>query len=164
MNDPEVWRWVWLIAAVAFGAGEMTSPGSFFLAPFAIGATVATVLAFLGAPVGLGWLVFIAVSLGSFAALRPLARRLDAAGGNPRGVGARRLVGEDAVVLTPVPDGPDAVGLVRVGREEWRAQSTDGSGIPTNTRVTVMEVRGTRLVVFPTGLFLPTTQPPERSS
>jgi membrane protein implicated in regulation of membrane protease activity len=162
VDDPEVWRWVWLGAAVVFGLGEMSSPGSFFLAPFAIGAVVAALLAFAGAAVALGWLVFVAVSLGSFAALRPLARRLDAAGGNPRGVGASRLIGEEGIVLAPVPDGFDEVGLVRVGREEWRAQSTDGSGIPANTRVTVVEVRGTRVVVFPTGLFLPSSSP-ERS-
>ena len=47
-NDPETWRWIWLIAAVAFAIGEMATVGSFFLAPFAVGATVAAVLSFLG--------------------------------------------------------------------------------------------------------------------
>ncbi len=156
MNEPEFWRWVWLGAAVVFGVGEMHSPGSFFLAPFAIGAAAASVLAFLGLPAGVSWVAFIAVSLGAFAALRPLARRLDRAGGNPRGVGAQRLVGEDGVILDHVPAGPDEVGLVRVGREQWRAQSTDGGAIPVGTHVTIVEVRGTRVVVFPTGLYLPT--------
>ena len=162
MDDPETWRWVWLSGAVVFALGEMSSPGSFFLAPFAIGAAAAALLAFAGVAVGLTWVVFIAVSLGAFAALRPLARRLDAAAGNPRGVGAGRLVGETGIILDQVPPGPDAVGLVRVGREEWRAQSADGGPIPKDTQVTVVEVRGTRVVVFPTGLFLP-TEPPERS-
>ncbi len=162
VDDPEFWRWVWLSAAVAFGLGEMTSPGSFFLAPFAVGAAVATVLSFLGVPVGVGWVAFVTVSVAVFAALRPLARRLDAAGGNPLGVGAKRLVGEDGLVLDHVPAGQDEMGLVRVGREEWRAQSSDGRAIPKDTRVTVVEVRGTRVVVFPTGLYLP-IEPPERS-
>lgn len=162
MDDPEFWRWVWLSAAVVFGLGEMTSPGSFFLAPFAVGAAVAALLAFAGAAVGLTWVVFVVVSLGTFVGLRPLANRLDAAGGNPRGVGARRLVGEEGLILDHVPAGPDEMGLVRVGREEWRAQSSDGQAIPKDTRVTVVEVRGTRVVVFPTGLYLP-TEPPERS-
>lgn len=157
-----MWRWVWLSAAVAFGVGEMASPGSFFLAPFALGAAAAAALAFLGAPVGAAWIVFIAVSLAAFIALRPLARRLDAVGGNSRGVGAGRLVGETALVLDGVPAGHDSVGLVRIGREEWRAQSADGGPIPKDTQVTVVEVRGTRVVVFPTGLYLP-TEPPERS-
>ncbi len=156
MNEPEFWRWVWLGAAVVFGLGEMHLAGSFFLAPFAVGAAAASVLAFLGVPAGLSWVAFIAVSLGTFAALRPLARRLDQARGNPRGVGAQRLVGEDGIILDLVPSGPDEVGLVRVGREQWRAQSTDGSAIPVGTHVTIVEVRGTRVVVFPTGLYLPT--------
>lgn len=162
MDDPELWRWVWLSGAVVFALGEMTSPGTFFLAPFAVGAAVAALLAFVGVPVGLTWVVFVALSAGTFAALRPLARRLDLVGGNPRGVGARRLVGEEGMILDHVPAGPDEVGLVRVGREEWRAQSTDGSAIPKDTKVTIVEVRGTRVVVFPTGLYLP-TEPPERS-
>ena len=157
-----MWRWVWLSATVVFALGEMSTAGSFFLAPFAIGAAFAALITFVGAPVGLGWLVFVAVSLGAFAGLRPLARRLDAAGGNPRGVGAGRLVGETGVILDQVPPGPDSVGLVRVGREEWRAQSADGSAIPKDTQVTVVEVRGTRVVVFPTGLYLPSSNP-ERS-
>lgn len=163
MDDPELWRWVWLAAAVTFGVGEMMSPGSFFLAPFGVGAAAAAALAFLGAPVAVGWLVFVLVSGVSFAALRPLARRLDAVSTNTRGVGAGRLVGEQGVVLKSVPDGPDALGLVRIGREEWRAQSADLSGIPAGTPVTVIEVKGTRVIVFPNGLPL-LTQPPERSS
>lgn len=163
VDDPDFWRWVWLATAVAFGLGEMTSPGSFFLAPFGIGAAAAAILAFLGAPLAIGWLVFVVVSAGSFAALRPLARRLDAAGTNTRGVGAGRLIGEQGVVLKSVPEGPDALGLVRVGREEWRAQSADLSGIPTGTPVTVLEVKGTRVIVFPNGLPI-LTQPPERST
>jgi membrane protein implicated in regulation of membrane protease activity len=161
VDDPEVWRWVWLGAALVFGLGEMATAGSFFLAPFAIGAALAAAVSFAGVPVGVSWIVFIAASLATFAGLRPLARRLDAAGGNPRGVGAGRLVGETGVVLTAVPDGPDASGLVRIGGEQWRAQSSDGRGIPEGTQVTVVEVRGTRVVVFPVGLYLP--EPPERS-
>lgn len=157
-----MWRWVWLCAAALFGAGEMASAGTFFLAPFAVGAVGAALVAFAGVSVGLSWVVFIALSVGSFAALRPLARRLDAAGGNPLGVGAGRLVGETGVILDAVPAGPGSVGLVRVGREEWRAESSDGSSIPKGTQVTVLEVRGTRVVVFPTGLYLP-IEPPERS-
>ena len=104
---------------------------------------------------------FVALSTVTFAALRPVARRLDATTRNPLGVGATRLVGEQGIVLSPVPAGPDEVGLVRIGREEWRAQSLDGSSIASGTPVTVLEVRGTRVIVSPTGLSLP-TYPPER--
>ncbi len=162
MDDPDLWQWVWLGAALVFGLGEMASPGSFFLAPFAVGAAFAAAAALLGAATGLSWLVFLVVSAVSFAALRPLARRLDASGGNPLGVGARRLVGEQGLVLQDIPAGLDEVGLIRVGREEWRAQSPDGTPIPKDNRVVIAEVRGTRVVVYPTERTLPSS-PPERS-
>jgi len=156
-----VWRWVWLGAALAFGLGEMATAGSFFLAPFALGAAGAALVSFLGAPIALGWIVFVGLSAVAFLALRPVARRLDASTRTPQGVGATRLVGEQGIVLAAVPAGPDEVGLVRLGREEWRAQSMDGTSIEAGTPITVLEVRGTRVIVLPTGLPAPTT-PPER--
>jgi membrane-bound ClpP family serine protease len=36
-----------------------------------------------------------------------------------------------------------------VGREQWRAESLDGSPIPEGAFVKVVEVRGTRLIVHP---------------
>jgi membrane protein implicated in regulation of membrane protease activity len=145
MDSPEDWRWVWIIATAVFAIGELTSPGSFFMLPFAIGALVATVLAFLGVDIVIEWLVFVGVSLAVLAALRPVAHRLNRSV-DDTGVGSRRLLGQAAVVLREIPPGGD-VGLVRVDREEWRAQSTDGSAIPIGTAVRVADVQGTRVIV-----------------
>jgi membrane protein implicated in regulation of membrane protease activity len=145
MDTPEEWRWVWLIATAVFAIGEMASPGSFFLAPFALGALVASILAFAGVSVGVEWVVFVAVSIATLAALRPVARRLDR-NALDRGVGARRLVGSRATVLEDIP-GDAELGMVRVDREKWRAQSTDGARIPAGTVVRVAEVQGTRVIV-----------------
>ena len=145
MDSPEDWRWVWIIATAVFAIGELTTPGSFFMLPFAIGAFVATVLAFLDVNIVVEWLVFVGVSLAVFAALRPVAHRLNRSV-DDTGVGSRRLLGHSAVVVREIPAGGD-VGLVRVDREEWRAQSTDGSAIPTGTAVRVADVQGTRVIV-----------------
>jgi membrane protein implicated in regulation of membrane protease activity len=145
MDSPEDWRWVWIIATAVFAIGELTTPGSFFMLPFAIGALAATVLAFLDVNIVIEWLVFVGVSLAVFAALRPVAHRLNRSV-DDTGVGARRLLGHPAVVLREIPPGGD-VGLVRVDREEWRAQSTDGSAIPIGTAVRVADVQGTRVIV-----------------
>jgi membrane protein implicated in regulation of membrane protease activity len=145
MDDPEVWRWIWLVAAFLFAVGEMASAGSFFLLPFAVGAGTASVLAF--AEVGLTgqWIAFVGVSIGIFAALRPLARRLDR--GEPTaGIGSKRLIGESAIVIEEIPGGHD-LGMVRVHREEWRAEAVDGAPVPAGVTVSVLEQRGTRLVV-----------------
>src|SRR5262245_38210783 len=74
MDSPEQWRWIWLAATAVFAIGEMATPGSFFLAPFAVGALVASLLAFAGVSVLVEWIVFIVVSLIMLALLRPLSR------------------------------------------------------------------------------------------
>lgn len=147
MDSPETWRWIWLAAAMAFTVGEMATAGSFFLLPFGVGALAASLLAFLGVNVGWTWVAFVGVSALGLAALYPLRKRLDR--GEPQdGIGARRLLGQAATVLEDVPGGPAETGLVRVGREEWRAESLEGRPIPAGTVVKVVEVRGTRVVVF----------------
>ena len=154
--DTEAWRWIWLVAAVVFAIGEISAAGSFFLAPFAAGAIVSAILAFVGADVAVQWVAFVVVSGASFAALRPLARRLDRSQPT-EGIGAKRLIGEEAVVLEAIPADQE-LGLIRVHREEWRAESGEGSEIPAGARVRVVEIKGTRAVVFP--LRLPDPDPP----
>jgi membrane protein implicated in regulation of membrane protease activity len=147
MDEPETWRWIWLGAAVLFGIGEMATPGAFFLAPFGIGAVVAAALAFADAPLGAQWAAFVGVSLVALFALRPLARRLDRDGGSD-GIGSRRLIGKSGTVLEAI--GADHLGLVRVEREEWRAESAGGTSLPVGTGVLVTEVEGTRVIVTAT--------------
>ncbi len=146
MDDPDSWRWVWLAAAVVFGLGEMASPGSFFLAPFAIGAAVAAVLAFGDVSVLIEWAAFVVVSIAGLLALRPLARRLDREG-TTDGVGSRRLIGRTGIVLEAIP--PGDLGVVRVEREEWRAVSTDARPLEAGQLVVITEVEGTKVVVSP---------------
>ncbi|HJR25621.1 MAG TPA: NfeD family protein [Acidimicrobiales bacterium] len=145
MDDPEQWRWIWLVAAVGFGLGEMATPGSFFLAPFAVGAAVAAVLAFADVSVVLEWTAFVVVSVACLLALRPLARRLDRAGVT-EGIGSRRLIGRRGVVLDAIPAGD--LGTVRVDREEWRAMTADRAGLQAGSPVVITEVEGTKVVVI----------------
>lgn len=149
MEGPELWRWIWLAAAVSFVVGEMTTAGAFFLLPFGVGAAVAAVLAFLDVAVGWEWVVFLAVSVATLAALRPLARRLELQTPMQSGVGGSRWVGRSGVVLEEVPPDRSASGTVRIDREEWRAESAHGRVIAVGARVRVVAVEGTRLVVEP---------------
>lgn len=157
MDDPDTWRWIWLAAAAAFAGGEIAIAGSFFLAPFAVGATVAVVAAFAGVPIAAQWLAFLVVSGLAFAALRPLARRLDERSPNAK-VGATRLAGRVAIVIDEIPT--HGVGLVRIDREEWRAEAEDGHGIAEGTRVRIVETEGTRVIVTPAAKLKPRYTPP----
>lgn len=146
--SPEVWRWIWVVLAMAFTIGEITVAGSFFLAPFAVGAFLAAVAAFAGASVTVEWVLFLAGSGLSFAGFRPLARRLDSRGPSST-TGAHRWVNREAVVIRDIGPGTGATGVIRLDREEWRAQSGTGDPIPAGSTVLVTRVDGTRLVVLP---------------
>ena len=147
--DPEVWRWSWLGAAALFVMGEIAMTGAFFLLPFGVGATAATIVAFAGASEPRSWLSFVSVSAASFAGLRPMARRM-AQGGNPVGVGAGRLVGETGMVTSEPDEAGTRLGTVRIGREDWHVESDDGTPLPTGTAIEVVRIEGTRAVVRPT--------------
>lgn len=145
-DSSEIWRFIWLTAAVGFALGELALAGSFFLAPFAVGAGAAAAASFVGLPIGISWAVFLVVSFVSFAAFRPLARRLDLR--SPQSaVGAGRWVNREAVVIREI--GANNPGAVRLDREEWTAESFSGDRIPVGSRVLINRVEGTRLVVMP---------------
>jgi membrane protein implicated in regulation of membrane protease activity len=146
MDQPETWRWIWLTTAVLFAVGELAIAGSFFLAPFAIGAAVAAILAFADVDILWQWIAFVGISFTAFAGLRPLARRLDQ--GEPTaGIGSKRLIGQSGNVLEAIPAGLHELGMVRVQREEWRAETAGGEPIEAGAVVQVVEQRGTRLIV-----------------
>lgn len=147
VDDPDSWRWIWLGGTLFLAVGELATPGMFFMLSFAIGAAVACVLAFAGVDVAIEWLAFVAASAAALAALVPLGRRMAAA--EQTAVGATRWAGRRAVVLEPISAGPHATGLVRVEREQWRAESADGTAIGEGKTVQVLRVDGTRLIVGP---------------
>ena len=145
MESDDVIKIVWVVLALVAALAEIFVPG-FFLLPFGLGAGIAAVVAFAGGPFWLQLVVFIVSSVVIFAALRPVARRLNRVD-DPRGVGANRLLHEPGVVTNRL--GPDDPGMVRVDREEWRAEAAGDVVLEVGTRVTVIEVRGTRVIVAP---------------
>ncbi|MEZ5252921.1 MAG: NfeD family protein [Microthrixaceae bacterium] len=146
MDDPETMRWVWLIATAVFLGGELLTAGALVLLPFALGTGVAATIAFAGVDVEWQWLMFLLVAIVTSFAFLPLRRRLDRAPQHV-GVGAGRLLNQEAVVLETIEEGPTGVGMVRVGRETWRATSGDGRRFDIGTHVTVTSVEGTGVVV-----------------
>src|SRR5690242_19735862 len=123
---------LWLILGVAFAVGEIATLG-FFLAPFALGAFAATLVALAGAD-GASILVFVLVSGLAFAFLRPIARRHTKMPQRIR-TGTDALIGEQAMVLERIANA-EAVGCVRIGGEIWTARSADDDRvIEAGTRV-----------------------------
>lgn len=149
MDDPGLWAVIWLAMMVTLGVAELAMAGTFFLAPFALGALLAGIASLLGAGPAISFPLFLVSSFVGFLAMRPLARRLDANAPDVAGIGANRLVGVTGSVIEAIPAGAEDAGTVKVGAEEWKANTSGGTPLGVGQKIRVLDVRGTRLVVEP---------------
>ena len=137
--------YVWLGLMVLFLVLEGVSVALVSLW-FAVGALAAVVTALLGGELWLQITVFVVVSGGMLALLRPALRKYF----NPRltktnvdsVIGATGLVTEDVENLT-------AQGRVKIGGIYWAARSTSGEMLPADTQVKVDRVEGVKVFVSP---------------
>jgi membrane protein implicated in regulation of membrane protease activity len=136
---------IWALVAAALVAGELFTPGVFFLGLLAIGAVLAMIAAVVGASAALQLGVFILASIGTVALLRPLARRHIEM---PRAIrtGTAALVGARATVIERVDaDG----GRVKIGGEIWSARTyMDDQVIEPGTRCEVVKIEGATALVM----------------
>lgn len=146
MGDPDVWRWIWVIVIAGFLIGEMFTPGTFFFLPFAVGALAAAIVAFAGGSIALQWILFVGLAALTSVAFIPLRRRLDRIE-PPIGVGSQRILHQEGTVIHEIAAGPTGSGTVRIGREEWRAESSDQTSVAVGTIVKVVDIRGTGVVI-----------------
>jgi membrane protein implicated in regulation of membrane protease activity len=136
---------IWLIAAGALVVAETLSLG-LVLIMFAGGALVAGGVAALGLGVGLQVLVFAIAAVGLLLVVRPIARRHLENTEELSRTGIEALVGRTATVLRTV----DAQqGRVKIGGDEWSAQSYDATQVlEVGRTVRVMEINGVTAVVW----------------
>ena len=159
--DLDVWPWVWIGVAVVFSLVELTLlAGSFVLLPFAISAFAASLAGFYDAPVELQWGIFFGVGGGLWILFWRYARRFVNDNAMPAGVGADRLVGMTAIVtITIDPDDVDRHGRVKVSGEEWGALTAGERTLTAGSKVRIVAMNGTRVMVEPVVLAAPTEPP-----
>ncbi len=140
--DIKIW-WVWIAIAAFFVVAEIFHMG-FFLLWFGVGAAVAGILSLLG--FGMGWqlLSFIVVSAVLFAVSRRFAEKFTKK--QPPGVGADRFIDKKGVVIEEINNLKNT-GRVRIGKDEWRADSDTGEVISPGQTVEVIKVEGTHLII-----------------
>ena len=134
---------IWMAIAAAFVIGEILTLG-FFLLWFGVGAAVAGILAIFGLGGSWQWGAFAVVSGVLFVLSRRFAERFSKK--QPPGIGADRFIDKKGVVLEEV-DNIKNSGRIRMGKEEWRAESDTGEVILVGKMVEVTRVVGTHVVV-----------------
>lgn len=113
---------------------------------FSAGSLVAMITALLGGPFWLQLILFLGVSAGLLALLRPLVRKYI----KPRvtATNVDSLIGARGYVTETV-DNLAASGQVKLGAMPWTARSTDGSPIAAGTLVRVDRIEGVKAYVSP---------------
>lgn len=144
--EPHIWLWVWVALAVILFIAEIFTAG-FFLLPFGIGAAIAAVLEFVWpGSITEQWIAFVGVSSLLLVGVRRFANKVTHE--PPVKVAGDRLLGKTGMVIERL-DPDSGAGVVRVEREEWRAEAPGYGPLETGIEIEVVSVVGTRLVVKP---------------
>lgn len=138
---------IWLLVALGFGVAELLAgSGSFFLAPFAVGAALAALADGIAGETAAA-VIFVAASVLTLMSVRPLVQRRLTSGPTLR-TGAAALVGRRAVVVERIAN-HEGVGRIRIDGEIWTARCFDEDEvIEAGTRVDVVEIKGATALVM----------------
>ena len=137
-------NWIWLGAVVAFGVLEAATAALVSIW-FVGGAAVALLASFLGAALWLQIALFLAVSVGILAAVRPLIKRANA---KTVPTNLDRVIGCTARVTEEI-DNEAGTGAVYVEGKTWTARSADSAVIPAGEPVEITSMEGVKLIVNP---------------
>ena len=135
----------WAVAVIAFVILELATVGLASIW-FALGALCALIAALLGAPVWLQVVWFVIVSVATLLLTRPLAKKY--INSKTMATNADRVIGGKAVVKERI-DELAGTGAVLADGKMWTARTADGSVAEPGDIVTVLEIRGVRLIVTP---------------
>lgn len=141
--------WHWLVLGLILVAGELATPGGFYLVFFGLAAIVVGLLASAGlaGPVTVQVLGFSVLSVGLLLLFR--ARLLSWMQRDPQSPAIDTLVGEVATTIEPLA--PHAVGKVELRGTSWSARNASDAAIAAGQRCRVARVEGLMLHVRPEG-------------
>lgn len=142
MNPAQV---VWVVLMVVFLAVEAITPGLTSIW-FGLGAFVALISAFVGAPIWLQAVLFFVVSIVALVFTRPLARKF--VNKRVQATNADKVIGSQATVTERV-DNIAGTGAASVGGRIWTARSAGGGVIEAGELTTVKSIEGVKLLLVP---------------
>ena len=135
--------WLWLCAAVLFGAVEAATAGLVSVW-FAVGSLGAFFAALGGLNVTFQLVIFAVVSALALAVTRPLVARFGRSRHEPTNLD--RVIGRTAGVTEDI-DNDASTGAVYVDGKTWTARSAGGEVIPAGTKVEIQRMEGVKLFV-----------------
>ena len=138
-----VFLWLALLIAFLVMEGSTVTLVSIW---FSAGSLVAMIVALLGGPFWLQLILFLGVSAGLLALLRPMVRKYIKPKVTATNVDS--LIGSQGYVTETV-DNIAATGQVKLGAMPWTARSTDGSPIEAGTLIRVDRIEGVKAFVSP---------------
>lgn len=134
---------IWAVAIVVFGIFEGVT-AQLVSIWFVLGSIGALITAFAGGDIKLQLIVFVAVTVITLIATRPIIKkRLNS---QVEKTNADRCIGQDAVVIEEI-NNLLPTGLVKADGKVWTARSSDKSIIPKDSIVTVEKIDGVKLIV-----------------
>ena len=155
MNEFAQNTWVfwmlWFSVATVLIIAEIFTAG-FVLFWFGVGAAATGFVALLTENLNLEFqeyimwqfAAFLVVSWVLFFISRPFANLITSK--QPLGIGTKRVIGVAGTVIEDINE-DEGTGMARVDRDEWRADSQTGEKIKKGTRIVVVNVEGTHLIV-----------------
>ncbi|MFH1832239.1 MAG: NfeD family protein [bacterium] len=134
--------YLWLIAAIIFLLLELATPGLFFFISFSIGCAIAAGLTLLEFSLTLQITgATLATIIGFF-----ILKKLFIQKNTPKlKTNIDALIGQTGVVTQAIA--PLKPGRVRIGGQEWMAIAHDNLALQENTHVTIIKVKGNKLLV-----------------
>jgi len=141
--------YIWLIIAFAFLFAELGTPGLFFFVSFAIGSFAAAITFFLGFSLTAQFVVAISTTLISFFFIRNYLKKksLSDVIYEESHTNIDALINKKGIVIQIIE--PYKKGRVKIGGEDWLAESQEKMSLQKGTVVKVIEVRGNRVIVQP---------------
>lgn len=134
----------WIVLGILMIIIEILTP-TFFIMWFGIGAFLAGIVAYLNLPMVYQILTFLVTSAILVILTRPIAKKIT--GSSPRKIAIDEIVGKTGVVLEDIEFGKG--GIVKVGSDTWRAVVEKDLKIPKGSKVKILRVEGTKIVVEP---------------
>jgi membrane protein implicated in regulation of membrane protease activity len=128
---------IWIIVALVLFVLELFTPG-FYVMSVGLGCFISALGSALGLSFAVQLILLAAGSIASIFLLRPLLLQYK---GDGKKSGIEALVGRDAVVIESIDNALNE-GRIKVGGENWKAQSSDGKPIKKGTIVYIEHISG----------------------